>query len=87
MKEERFQPRIIVIDQKGANEGNCLFVDSDEEEGLRAARILLEIVSPVWVNLGIANMGFEDWVEENAIEFGFWEGNPSREERIWRKFW
>jgi hypothetical protein len=73
----------LVIDQKGLETSTCVVCEqyynggSDEEDGegeaemtdaFRAARLPYEQAHTMVVNLDIANMGFEDFVDEDAGE-------------------
>jgi hypothetical protein len=71
----------VVIDQKGLETSTCLVCkcgsgfDEDEEEGgrgstseFRACRMPYEMALSMVVNLDIANMNFEDFVDERAGE-------------------
>ncbi|KAJ7808740.1 hypothetical protein B0H14DRAFT_3881301 [Mycena olivaceomarginata] len=84
----------VVIDQKGLETSTCLVCkcgsgfdeDEEEEEGegrstseFRACRMPYEMALSMVVNLDIANMNFEDFVDEKAgvQEDGVWK---------WRSF-
>ncbi|KAJ7753296.1 hypothetical protein B0H14DRAFT_3512752 [Mycena olivaceomarginata] len=82
----------VVIDQKGLETSTCLVCkcgsgfDEEEEEGgggltseFRACRMPYEMALSMIVNLDIANMDFEDFVDEKAgvQEDGVWK---------WRSF-
>ncbi|KAJ6471413.1 hypothetical protein C8R45DRAFT_874961 [Mycena sanguinolenta] len=73
----------LIIDQKGFDTSTCIVVEQvydggeDDEDGegaggytneFRACRIPYEQAHSMIVNLDIANMGFEDWVDEDAGE-------------------
>ncbi|KAF8149245.1 hypothetical protein K438DRAFT_1989008 [Mycena galopus ATCC 62051] len=73
----------LIIDQKGFETSTCLVCEQvynpgEEEEGgegeqgltseFRACRMPYEEAHGMIVNLNIANMGFEDWVDEEAGE-------------------
>ncbi|KAK7042632.1 hypothetical protein R3P38DRAFT_2891505 [Favolaschia claudopus] len=72
----------LIIDQKGFETSTCLVCeqvydggdeeDPDDEGGLtgefRACRLPYEEAHSMIVNLDIANMGFEEWVDEDAGE-------------------
>ncbi|KAJ7701390.1 hypothetical protein B0H17DRAFT_1004884 [Mycena rosella] len=91
----------LVIDQKGLETSTCLVCeqyynsgeeedgDEEEEEGMtdkfRACRIPYEEAHAMMANLDIANMGFEEFVDEEAgeQEDGSWKWvsfNPETEE-------
>ncbi|KAJ6453552.1 hypothetical protein C8R45DRAFT_1039045 [Mycena sanguinolenta] len=81
----------LIIDQKGFDTSTCIVVeqgyddgegddeDGEGEEGLtnefRACRIPYEQAHSMVVNLDIGNMGFEEWVDEDAgaQEDGAWK--------------
>jgi hypothetical protein len=68
----------VIIDQKGLDTETCLVVeqlfywDEEKESGhhlpdvFRAARVALTFAWPMYANLDISNMGFEDFVDEEA---------------------
>ncbi|KAJ7123553.1 hypothetical protein C8R44DRAFT_620998 [Mycena epipterygia] len=76
----------VIIDRKGLETSTCLvceqYYNSGEEGGeegmtdeFRACRMPYEWAHSVFVNLDIANMGFEDFVDEDAgqQEDGSWK--------------
>ncbi|KAF9058396.1 hypothetical protein BDP27DRAFT_1343873 [Rhodocollybia butyracea] len=67
----------LVIDQKGLETSTCI-VCEDIEQQFRACRIPYEKAWSMTANLDIANMGFEEYVDEEAgvQEDGTWKWQP-----------
>ncbi|RDW73531.1 hypothetical protein BP6252_07438 [Coleophoma cylindrospora] len=80
----------VVIDAKGMQEDNCIVCEQslDEETGevtdsFRGVRLPFEETWSLFANLSIANMGMEDWIDEDAgpQEDGVykWSGFPGED--------